>query len=70
MEKEIIREECQYLEETIELVNKKLKLIFEFQNKNELMFNERNQEYIDFLKDQANRLNDSSTVELSLSLLA
>ncbi|MBE5757405.1 MAG: hypothetical protein E7345_00530 [Clostridiales bacterium] len=64
MEKSIILEEKKYLSDTISLLNEKLSFICMQKSRLNKNFSTSNDEYFEFLKEYANRLNDSTTVEL------
>lgn len=64
MDKKIFEDEIKYLDETLDLVDKRLKGLKENETKNNEVFSSSNNEYFDYLKNNANKLNEDDVVEI------
>lgn len=64
MEKEIFEIENQYLKETLALVNDKINYLNNYSEAVNSVFDESNNEYLDYLSKNANKLNENDIVEL------
>jgi len=64
MEEIILQEEKKYLSETIDLVNDSLKKLKKNSAKVENTFSQSNNDYFEYLKDNANKMNEDDVVEI------
>ena len=65
MDKLIFEKESKYLDETIRLVKSKIEELQAIDKRNTDIFRVSNAEYLKFLSDNANRINESSASEIS-----
>lgn len=64
MEEEIYLEEKKYLSDTIDLVNIKLNKLEKNSENLQNTFSESNEQYFEYLKDNANKMNENDVVEI------
>lgn len=64
MEKIEFEKEKEYLADTIKLVNKKLKYYLNYEQKVDNMLDTSNNEYLEYLRNNANKINDNDFVEI------
>jgi len=64
MDKDVLIEEKKYLSSTTELLKDKISFINDNKDKLNSNFSSANEDYMEFMKEYANRLNESTTVEL------
>ena len=62
MEKIEFEKEKEYLADTIKLVNKKLKYYLNYEQKVDNMLDTSNNEYLEYLRNNANKINDNDFV--------
>ena len=64
MEEKIFNKEKLYLGDCIDIINSKLKKIYDYSNNVGNMLDNSNSEYSEYLKRNANKLNEEDVVEL------
>lgn len=64
MEEKVIKEEKEYLRVSLDIINSKLKKIFDYSQNVGNMLDSSNLEYNEYLRRNANKINEEDTVEL------